>query len=102
MQAELGMYQDGPLVSRIIGTELGDPALPDGTLLYGQLWSGVVARGGFPAVMVRYSKATLPDGRTYPVCLVLADGRIPLDEGSKEGASILPRRYGVLAVRRWP
>jgi serine/threonine-protein kinase len=103
-QTQLGTYRDGPLVSRIVGYQLGDPALPDGTLLYGQLWTGIVDESGTPSVMARYFKAKLPDGRTYPVCLIFhnRDGLVSMRPGSKKGAAVLERELPLMAVERWP
>jgi serine/threonine-protein kinase len=103
-QSQLGTYQDGPVVGRVVGYSWADPALPDGTLLYGRLWTGVVDDTGRPAVMARYSEAKLPDGRTHPVCIVLGgfDGRVRVAPGSKEGAAVLPRELPISAVERWP
>jgi serine/threonine-protein kinase len=102
---QVGTYSDGPVVSRIVGGyDWSDPALPDGTLLYGRLWTGAVTDYGKPGVMVRYSEAKLPDGRTFPVCIVLggSDGRVPWWPGSKEGAVVLARELPITVVMRWP
>jgi len=103
-QSLLGTYGDGKVVGRIVGYSWADPALPDGTLLYGRLWTGLVDEYGRPAAMARYSEAKLPDGRTYPVCIVLGnpDGRVRTQPGSKLGAAVLPRELPVTAVERWP
>ncbi|HYO55395.1 serine/threonine protein kinase, partial [Archangium sp.] len=105
---ELGFYQDGPVIGRIAYEELADQDLPAGTLLHGHLWTGpdVYDTTGHvpePAIMGRYTLAVLPDGRKYPVCIVLGDvdgriGRHP--EGG--GAAALNRRVPVSVVRRWP
>jgi serine/threonine-protein kinase len=104
-QSQLGTYRDGPVVGRIVGYSRGDPALPDGTLLYGRLWAGpgMTDEYGREAVMARYTEARLPDGRTYPVCIVLGnrDGRVFTQPGSKPGAAVLPRELPVTAVTRW-
>jgi len=57
-----------------------------------------------PAVLGRYTQAVLPDGRKYPVCIVLGDvdGRMPKSEGSKPGAAVLARDLPVSPVGRWP
>jgi serine/threonine-protein kinase len=101
-----GIYQDGPVIGRI--TE-GDGNLPPGTLLHGRLWTGpgIYDRDGLDApeaVMGRYSEAVLPDGRKYPVCLVIGnpDGRVPKAEGSTPQEVRLPRELPVSAVWRWP
>lgn len=102
-----GVYQDGPVISRI--TRGADSLMPEGTLLHGQLWTGpgieeVWGEETRPAVMGRYTQAVLPDGRKYPVCIVLGDvdGRIALREGSKPGALLVGRNVPVSVVRRWP
>ncbi|MCY1075186.1 serine/threonine protein kinase [Archangium lansingense] len=104
--SEVGVYQDGPVIGRLVE---GDGNLPEGTLLHGRLWTGpgiydVAADVERPAVMGRYTLAELPDGRKYPVCFVLGDkfGRVPKHEGSKEGAAVLNRELPVSAVWRWP
>ncbi|WP_163990954.1 serine/threonine protein kinase [Pyxidicoccus caerfyrddinensis] len=102
-QSQRGTYQDGPVVGRVVGYSWTDPTLPDGTLLYGRLWTGFEYFGD-PAAMVRYSEAKLPDGRTFPVCLVLGgrDGLVPVLSGSKAGAAVLPRELPLTPVDRWP
>jgi serine/threonine-protein kinase len=101
-----GVYQDGPIISRI--TE-GDGNLPEGTLLHGYLWTGpgIYEDAGsrkLPAVMGRYTQAVLPDGRKYPVCIVLGsfDGRVPKEERSTAGAAVIGRELPVSVVERWP
>ncbi|NNC03063.1 protein kinase [Corallococcus exiguus] len=104
-QSQLGTYQDGPVVGRIVGYSWADPALPDGTLLYGRLWTGPgIYEGDDEAVIARYTEARLPDGRIYPVCIVLGgqEGRVRKLPGSKAGATVLPRELPVSAVWRWP
>ncbi|WNG13251.1 serine/threonine protein kinase [Cystobacter fuscus] len=103
---EAGVYQDGPIISRITQ---GDGNLPEGTLLHGQLWTGpgIDEEWGErrrPAVMGRYTQAVLPDGRKFPVCIVLGDrdGRIPMADDSKPSAFLLSRNVPVSAVWRWP
>ncbi|MCY1083422.1 serine/threonine protein kinase [Archangium lansingense] len=105
--SEAGVYQDGPVIGRLT---VGDGNLPEGTLLHGRLWTGpgiydIAGDVERPAVMGRYTLAVLPDGRKYPVCIVLgdpSDGRVPLHEGSKAGAGVLNRELPVSAVWRWP
>ncbi len=103
-QSQLGTYGNGKVVGRIAGYSWADPALPDGTLLYGQLWTGLVDEYGRPAAMARYSEAKLPDGRTFPVCIVLGnpDGRARTQPGSNSDTAVLPRELPVSAVKRWP
>jgi len=103
---EPGIYQDGPVIGLI---DEGDGNLPEGTLLHGRLWTGpgiydIAANRKRPAVMGRYTLAVLPDGRKFPVCIVLGDvdGRVPKLEGSREGAAVITRRQPVSVVRRWP
>jgi serine/threonine-protein kinase len=104
--ADVGVYQDGPLISRV---SRGDSKLTEGTLLYGYLWTGpgiYDREASMPreAVLGRYTEAVLPDGTKYPVCIVLGgrDGRVPKVEGSKPGAARLARALPISAVRRWP
>jgi hypothetical protein len=78
--------------------------LPEGTLLYGQLWTEGLTKEGQEAVLGRYTEALLPDGRRFPICFVLGD-RTSLwtkNEGSKPGEARLPRESPVLAVSIWP
>ncbi|WP_375755622.1 serine/threonine protein kinase [Corallococcus exercitus] len=104
-QSQLGTYQEGPVVGRIVAYAWTDPALPDGTLLYGRLWAdpGVYDQGK-EAAIVRYTEARLPDGSSYPVCIVLGgpDGRVPKQPGSKTGSAVLPRELPADAVWGWP
>jgi len=103
---EYGVYQDGPVIGRLT---MGDGGLPEGTLLHGRLWTGpgIYENAGdveVPAVLGRYTQAVLPDGRKFPVCIVLGDvdGRVPKQEGSKPGAAVLGRDLPVTPVERWP
>jgi serine/threonine-protein kinase len=104
--SEAGVYQDGPVIGRITS---GDGNLPEGTLLHGRLWTGpgiydIAGDVERPAILGRYTSAVLPDGRKYPVCIVLgaADGRVSKEVGSKPGAAIIAREMVVSVVRRWP
>ncbi|WP_284668695.1 protein kinase [Myxococcus sp. SDU36] len=103
-QSQLGTYRNGAVVGRIAGYSWADPSLPDGTLLYGRLWTGLVDEYGRPAAMARYSEAKLPDGRTFPVCIVVGnpDGRVRTQPGSNPDTAVLPRELPVSAVERWP
>ncbi|WNG20956.1 serine/threonine protein kinase [Cystobacter fuscus] len=101
-----GVYTDGAVIGRLTK---GDGLLAEGTLLHGQLWTGpgiydLETGKELPAVMGRYSLAVLPDGRKFPVCIVLGnpDGRVPKFESSKPGAAVLNREFPVSAVWRWP
>jgi serine/threonine-protein kinase len=95
---DVGLYRQGPLVSRIAYSRNG--RLPLGTLLYGYLWTtpGLVNQFGKEAVTVRYHEALLPDGRKYPVCMVLGsefDARVEKLPGSTAEVVRLPREYTV-------
>jgi serine/threonine-protein kinase len=108
---ETGVYMDGPVIGRI--TE-GAGDMPEGTLLHGRLWTGPgiydqdpytgEVRPGREAIMSRYTLAILPDGRKYPVCIVLGnpDGLVPKHKGSKPGAAVVNRQLPASAVWRWP
>ncbi|AFE09911.1 serine/threonine protein kinase [Corallococcus coralloides DSM 2259] len=93
--AILATVGDGDIVSVL---EEKHGGLPEGTLLYGRLWTGG------EEVMGRYTRAETPDGRTYPVCFVLgnSDGRWPKAPGSKSGAVVLPRNVGYTVVDAFP
>jgi len=101
-----GTYRDGPIVSRVVGDERTHPELPDGTLLYGRLWTGpgLQNRIGEDAILGRYTEALLPDGRKLPVCMVLGgpEGLWPREPGSKPGAALMDKVVPAAAVRRWP
>ena len=104
--SEVGTYQDGPVIGRLVE---GAGGLPEGTLLHGRLWTGpgiyeMEGEKKHPAVLGRYTLAVLPDGQKHPVCLVLGgeDGRVPTGEGSKPGAVRMPREFPVSPVWRWP
>jgi serine/threonine protein kinase len=103
---ETGVYRDGPVVGRLTR---GGGKLPEGTLLYGQLWTGpgvtLVDDSDIEAVMARYTEALLPDGRKFPVCIVLGgplQARWRKLPGSKPGAVLLNREVPVSAVEFWP
>ncbi|HYI01690.1 serine/threonine protein kinase [Hyalangium sp.] len=98
-----GIYREGKIVSKVVKYSWTGP-LPEGTLLYGQLWTEGLTKYGKEAVLGRYTEALLPDGRRVPVCFILWDqtGLMIKNEGSEPGAARLPREVTVLAVRRWP
>ncbi|MFL5345398.1 MAG: serine/threonine protein kinase [Hyalangium sp.] len=100
---ERGVYHSGPIVGRVVKYPFTGP-LPDGTLLYGQLWTKGLLKEGDEAVYARYTSALLPDGHRIPVCIILGDqtGLIRKDEGSKPGEARLPRENLAQAVRMWP
>ncbi|WP_309894746.1 protein kinase domain-containing protein [Archangium sp.] len=97
-----GLYQDGPVVGRVW---YGQGRLVEGTLLYGYLWTGpgIKDEYGGEAIIGRYTKALLPDGKEYPVCLSLngPPGRMDRVPGSKPGTVSLPREHTVTAVWRF-
>jgi serine/threonine-protein kinase len=98
-----GVYLEGKIISRVVRYGFTGP-LPDGTLLYGQLWTKGVMKYGKPAVYGRYTEALLPDGSRIPVCFVLGDvtGTTTGNDGSKPGEIRLQREAGAGAVDRWP
>ncbi|MDC0711941.1 protein kinase [Stigmatella sp. ncwal1] len=100
---ERGVYQSGKIVSRVIKYDWTGP-LPEGTLLYGQLWTEGLNKEGRDAVYGRYTEALFPDGRRVPVCFVMGDrsGLTPKDDGSKPGRARLPKEWTITAVRWWP
>lgn len=102
---ELGVYQNGPIIGRVYEAR-GD--MPEGTLLHGRLWMGpdvIDDATNRPGVHGRYTLAILPDGRKYPVCIVLGsptDGTYPMMAGSKPDAAVLDRVKPAIVVERWP
>ncbi|MBZ4420706.1 serine/threonine-protein kinase [Myxococcus sp. RHSTA-1-4] len=72
--------RDGEIVSRVFDST----SLPDGTLIEGRLWT----KG--ETVIGRYTALELPDGRRFPVCLVLCDldGCTKYVESTPEAAAI--------------
>ncbi len=99
-----GVYQEGKVVGRVVRHSWTGTHLPEGTLLYGQLWTEGLTKYGQEAVLGRYNEVLLPDGRRLPVCFVLGDqtGLITKNPGSKPGAARLPREWSIMAVERWP
>ncbi|WP_158626355.1 serine/threonine-protein kinase [Corallococcus sp. AB049A] len=92
--SEDAIVHDGPIVSLVI-EQYGD--LPEGTRLYGRLWTGEGRVTG------RYTRAELPDGSIYPVCFVYGNydgGR--WSEGSKPGAARMPRTFAYTVVHEFP
>ncbi len=102
-QQQEGTYRAGPLVSRVVKDAWNGP-LPEGTLLYGQIWTEGLTKEGDEAVLTRYTEALLPDGRRFPICFILGDytGLVRKFPGSKPGAAVLPRVLDATAVRIWP
>lgn len=99
-----GTYGPGPITSRVVKYPWTGP-LPDGTLLYGQLWTEGLTKYGVEAVYGRYTEALLPDGRRVPVCFILGGdmtGLTTKGKGSKPGQARLPKLWRAIAVRRWP
>ncbi|WP_338867951.1 serine/threonine protein kinase [Myxococcus stipitatus] len=92
---ESGTYADGPVTGVVRISSL--PGLPEGARLSGYLWTG----GEF--LVGRYTEARLPDGRTVPVCIVLAEeGYVEKWEDSKPGAAVVGRSLPAYLVERWP
>ncbi|WP_224367910.1 serine/threonine protein kinase [Hyalangium versicolor] len=98
-----GTYRPGPIVSKVVKYSWTGP-LPEGTLLYGQLWTEGLKKEWQEAVLGRYTEALLPDGRRIPICFILGDqtGLTIKNDGSKPGEARLPREWVAMAVRRWP
>ncbi|KFE64399.1 serine/threonine protein kinase [Hyalangium minutum] len=102
--SQQGVYRPGPIVSKVVKGVFDSNPLPEGTLLYGQLWTEGLTKEGEPAVMGRYTEVLLPDGVRFPVCFVLADPHTGLFKTfeSKPGEVILPRESSAFPVRYWP
>jgi hypothetical protein len=102
-ESQEGIYRPGPIVSKVMKYP-GRGPLPEGTLLYGKLWTEGLTKEGHDAVYGRYTEILLLDGRRLPVCFVLGDlsGLSAKEEGSKPGEPRLRRAMSALPVRRWP
>jgi serine/threonine-protein kinase len=105
-QDQRGVFHEGKLVSRVVKVSwVKGEGLPDGTLLYGQLWTEGLKMHGEDAVLGRYTEALLPDGRRLPVCMVLGDwrnGLVVKGKGSKPDEARFRRMGSVYAVEIWP
>ena len=99
-----GLYRQGPITSKVVRQSWSENPLPEGTLLYGQLWIEGIIQSGRPAVMGRYTEALLPDGRRFPVCVVLGDPRSGMIGTSeyKPGEATLSREDSAFPVLAWP
>ena len=101
-QSQDGIYRQGSIVSKVVESEFNG-SLPEGTLLYGQLWTEGIRKEGKDAALVRWTEALLPDGRRFPVCFAFNDrtGRMQSDPGDKPGEVRLPREWDIYPVRGW-
>jgi serine/threonine-protein kinase len=104
----LGTYQDGPIIGRMVDGRAGQ--LIEGTLLHGRIWTGPgiynKSNPPSPAAVIRYTQAVLPDGRKYPVCIVVGgnpeSGVVAMwGEYSKPGAAVLNRVLPAGIIKRW-
>jgi hypothetical protein len=89
---------EGPITGKSLSPRF--PEMPYGTLLHGHLWfteaeDGWEGRGWY----VRYTRAELPNGKTYPVCIQLpATGEWPWGRKSKPGLAEVVRVTGAEAM----
>lgn len=93
---EIATIQDGPIVSRMGETLHG---FPEGTLLYGYLWtSGKTIFG-------QYDRVKFPSGEVIPVCIeigVESQRGFPKLLGSKAPGTVeIPRTVPAIAVKRF-
>ena len=100
-----GIYRSGPIVGKVKKYSWTGP-LPDGTLLYGQLWTEGISKIGYGAVYGRYTEAQRQDLTWVPVCLQLHDRTngtlgVPKLPGSGPGAALLLNGGYVKAVQRF-
>jgi serine/threonine-protein kinase len=88
-----GFYRDGPIVSQVGHGVIG---LPDGSLLFGQMYTGG------ERIKAYYTRARFPDDREFPVCIALGyldnGGGVPKAKGSKPGAAINGRALAFRVV----
>lgn len=94
IMGDFGVYSDGPVRGVV---QSGVRELPTGTVLVGRVWTG----GG--ALLVRYTEAKYPNGRTYPVCIAIGkDGAMPAEKGPQPGTVYFNRSMYGWAVKEWP
>jgi eukaryotic-like serine/threonine-protein kinase len=104
-----GLYRTGPIVGRVMQGKYDDPALPDGSLLYGHIWTENIPNKfedeyGRLMVVVRYTEVLLPDGRKLPVCIALGNpgtGHWQKDADSKPGTAKMERVLPATPVSEW-
>lgn len=89
--------QDGPIVSRLDANMEG---MPEGTLLYGYLWTGS------ELIFGHYDRAKLPNGDIIPVCIALGvdsdkQGLLKLWGSKAPGTVEIARRVPALMVERF-
>ncbi|HEX5751261.1 MAG TPA: hypothetical protein VFZ09_33870 [Archangium sp.] len=92
---DYGVYRQGQVTSRL-ESAVGD--LPAGTLVSGTLWMDT------GKVQVRYTQASLPDGESHPVCLVLgasAPGGVYAEAGTTPTAITLPKSLPFTVVSQF-
>jgi len=93
---EVATIQDGPIVSRVDEEIHG---FPEGTLLYGYLWTG----GEW--IFGQYDRVKFPSGEVIPVCIELGtEGArgFPKLLGSKAPGTVeIPRKVPAIAVKRF-
>jgi serine/threonine-protein kinase len=90
-----GVYRPGRVTSRL---ESAVGELTAGTLVSGVLWMDT------GKVQVRYTQASLPDGQSYPVCLVLgasAPGGVYAEAGTTPRAITLPKSLPFTVVAQF-
>ncbi|HYO69545.1 MAG TPA: hypothetical protein VEU33_26055 [Archangium sp.] len=92
---DYGVYRQGQVKSRL---ESAVGELPAGTLVTGVLWMDT------GKVQVRYTQASLPDGQSHPVCLVLgasSPGGVYAEAGTTPTAITLPRSVPFTVVSQF-
>ncbi|HZH78732.1 MAG TPA: serine/threonine-protein kinase [Archangium sp.] len=93
---EIATIQDGPIVSRLDEELHG---FPEGTLLYGYLWTGG------EQIFGQYDRVKFPSGEVIPVCIELGtEGArgFPKLLGSKAPGTVeIPRKVPAIAVKRF-
>ncbi|WNG40537.1 serine/threonine protein kinase [Archangium violaceum] len=96
--ADVGTFQDGPVVSVL---HEGFHLMPRGTLVYGRLW----VRG--ERIIGHYDRAKLPGGEVIPVCFAIGSGYeqrpgIPKLWGTKAPGTVeISREVPIMVVRRF-
>jgi serine/threonine-protein kinase len=93
------ILRDGPVIGVV--SRKGDGVLPEGTLLYGQVWTGDEKT---QKVKVRYTEAQLPgQSGKIPICAQMYGDGLDWDPGSKPGAVAIGGQYAapLYLVEKW-
>ena len=89
------LVRSGPIISRTLHDE---GQLPEGTLVFGELFTGGTNVYG------RYDRVETPDGKTYPVCFILGTAKaygVEKRPSLQPGAVLVSYGIPLTAVKRF-